>query len=124
MNRSHKLFWMFVPLAVGFLLLFVAMDDMKHPVVAEDDCTVIGTGPAVESLKTEENVLYRQSDTDVYDIALQCQGQGTVVINDMDPFQAAMVGGEAVHITSKSYHYLPTQWRVDVETGIEAPVEQ
>lgn len=117
MNRNQKLIWMFTPLAFAFGMIFMAMDDVRHPVTLSDTCMVIGTGPAVARLKKDDNILYRQSNTDLYDVALQCQKRGIVVLNDHEPFENPLAGGIPVKITSKQYQYLPTQWRVDVQTG-------
>jgi hypothetical protein len=117
MSRNQKLFWMFAPLALFLVLLGVAIDDMKHPVLTEDRCQVVGTGESLSQLKATSPMLYRQSDSDRYDIGLSCQKRGMVMINDHEPFEQAVALGAPVTLTEKAHRYLPTFWRLEVETN-------
>lgn len=117
MTRQKKLFWMFSPLLVGFIVLYVGINDISHPSVEKDKCHVVGTGPAVTALRTPGNVLYQHSNDALNDVGLNCTKLGVVVLNDHEPFVNPIPPGAAATVMSRTYHFLPKIWHIEIVTG-------
>jgi hypothetical protein len=114
-----KLVLMFGPLVLFFAALFMLVNDMRHPVLTKDRCTVIATGTAVGKLRTPDNVLYQQSSNPLNDVAFQCDRFGEAILNDTQIFTTTVKTGHGATITRKDYRYLPVRWAVEVNTGKE-----
>ncbi|MBY0403152.1 MAG: hypothetical protein K2X66_04580 [Cyanobacteria bacterium] len=110
---------MFAPILLGFVGLAFGIDDIKHPVIYKDTCKIVGTGESVSQLKQHSKMIYRHSDQVLYDVGLQCEKMGAVMVNDSDPFNATLTPGSTMFLTSKSYQYLPTIWQVSVQSPVE-----
>jgi hypothetical protein len=117
MSRNTKLFLMFAPLAIFFVMLAGLVDDMRHPVVGRDQCVVTATGVDAQPYKSQGPFIYRQSDNIIHDIALRCNQHGILMLNDIQLMQTPIKSGQAANLTEKKYHYLPTRWLVSVQTG-------
>ncbi len=105
--------WMFLPLALGFVLVYFGVQDLKNPVSAfTDHCQVLAIGPAAGSLKNGHNLLYRHSDSSQDDLGFRCQKLGVVVINDHDPLSGEFKAGTPAEIQKKTYRWLPDSWKI------------
>jgi hypothetical protein len=116
LSKKTKLMLMFGPLLCFLLGLFWLVDELKHPVKTVDQCTVVGTGQAIQAMKARTHLLYAQSDNPQFDIGLQCQQRGTVVINDTNGAEASLASGAEVVLESKAYEHLPTLWALSVKS--------
>jgi hypothetical protein len=116
LSKKAKLMLMFAPLLCFLVALFWLVNELKHPVKTVDQCTVVGTGPAIQAMKARNNLLYAQSDNPQFDIGLQCQKRGTIIINDTNGAEASLASGAEVVLESKAYEHLPTLWALSVKS--------
>ncbi|MBX2859837.1 MAG: hypothetical protein KTR14_01285 [Vampirovibrio sp.] len=120
LTRRTKLFLMFGPLAVAFLIVLVVIGDLKNPLVAEDSCQVVATGKQARPYQAHSKMLYAHTNSEIYNIGFNCQQQGLVMVNDYAPFRAAAIGeGQQAMLTRKQYQFLPDGWRMRVHAKPE-----
>lgn len=120
MNRNQKLFWMFAPLALGFVILIALVHDARNPAVAYDNCVVTATGTDVARFKPTSRELYRQSENVLNDVSLHCNRLGNLVLNDTQIFVTPIKSGQGADLSHKTYHILPERWLVSIHTGPES----
>lgn len=112
MSSRQKLLLMFVPLLLAFLILAIVIDDLKHPTIRFDQCRLVGRGLSVQAFKQEARLLYTSSGKPEDDLGLQCDTLGSVVVNEDVPLPPQPE--KSVHITIKTFKYLPTRYYVSV----------
>ena len=117
MNDTTRTLLKFLPLAVFFVVFAVAINDLKHPAVTEDDCTVLATGENVTQGDHTGKSIYRQSEDPRNDVALDCPTHGKLLLNDVQLTQTAILKGQSSRIVRKQYHYMPDRWNISVKTG-------
>ncbi len=117
MTRQTQLLLMFSPFALFFIGLTLLVNDMRHPVAAEDRCVVTGVGRDAQLYKPKAPYLYKQSENQLQDVSLRCDHMGIVMLNDAQLFITPVNSGQGAHVTRKTYQFLPDRWMVNVRTG-------
>lgn len=107
-RRTLKLLTMFTPLTLSLVVLFMGIYDLKHPAVQNDECFVVGRGPAVQNFKQEAELLYQIGDNTANDIGFHCKAMGDVYINDSVPLPFRQ--GKVTRLTIKEYQYFPKRY--------------
>lgn len=117
MTKNLKLTLMFAPLAVLFIGLAVAVNDLRHPETTVDECKIMAVGPAASSYKAYGRYIYRQSENPLHDVSLQCNHGGLLLLNDLQIRQTPVKRGQDAQVQHKRFHFLPERWAVSVHTG-------
>jgi hypothetical protein len=117
MNRNIKIVLMFAPLLLFFVGLVIVVDDLRHPQVTQERCTVTGTGADAQPFKAQGAFLYKNSENIIHDVSLRCDRHGVVLINDSQLQQTPVKSGQGANLVTKQYHHLPTRWQLSVHTG-------
>jgi hypothetical protein len=115
-----KLLLMFAPFVLFFAGLALLVNDMRHPLISNDQCIVTGTGSDAQKYRGRGVFLFRHSENIRHDVSLRCDRMGTVLLNDMQVFITPVKSGQGAQISRKQYHLLPDRWAVNVNTGHEA----
>lgn len=119
MNRNLKLTLMFVPLGLLFGGLAFVVNDLRHPQITQDHCRVTAVGPDAVSLRPYGRYIYRQGDNPLYEVSLQCEHEGSLLLNDPQLRQTPVKRGQDAEVLRKRFHFLPERWSVSVHTGRE-----
>lgn len=117
MNSKTKIALMFSPLAMFFIGFAVLVNDLRHPVMETDRCTVLATGQDVQDQHLKGRTIYAQSANALNDVALSCRRFGTTLLNDTQLFQLDIMKGQAAELLRKRYQFLPDRWSVNIATG-------
>ena len=105
---------MFMPMIFLFTILAFAVYDLKSPDLLAQNCKILAIGPEAEQYLNENNLLYQSSGQSVHNIALECDKNGTVVINNFDVSFSDNEPGDTVELTHRNYKYLPDRWDMDI----------
>jgi hypothetical protein len=108
MNKLQKYLTMFTPLVLGFIAMGFAITDLKHPVLTEDQCQLVGRGLSVQAFKISARTLIQQSNQPENDIGFSCRKQGNVVVNEFVPFP--LDPNASIKLTVKTFHYFPQRY--------------
>ncbi len=99
---------LFTLLLVGFVGLFLGIQDLKHPVVRHDSCRLVGQGRSLQSFRPSAEVLYTRSGQVENDIGLSCKALGNVIINDTLPLPLKQ--GQQISVMTKTFRYIPSRY--------------
>ncbi len=120
MSQKSKLVWMFLPLGLFFVGLWVFVHDVNSATIHRDDCTILALGKEADALNTDKKPLYTNSGNPLHTIALHCAGLGDVKLNDFDAFVAPLSKGDKVLLSKKEFNYLPRRWQLEIDTKTAA----
>lgn len=116
-SRPLKLVLMFAPLALFFTGFAIFAQDIREPQTSTDRCMVAATGTDVWPLHNEAPYIYKHGNNVLHDLALRCDAQGLILLNDAQLGYTPVKSGEAVELTMKTYRYLPKRWLLQIHTG-------
>jgi hypothetical protein len=108
-----------VLMCIALVLTLVLANDATHPVLIDDTCGVTATGPSVAAYKTQYQLLYQNGSNPLHDVALDCKRLGKIWLNEPPPPGFPPAAGKQAHIKTKTYHYLPKQWRITLSPKVE-----
>jgi hypothetical protein len=108
-------------MVVALVFTLVLANDATHPTLRQDTCGVTATGAAVNGYKGHYQLLYRNGSNPLHDVALNCKTMGHIWLNDPPPPGFPPATGAQAHIKTKTYQFLPKQWRI---TLLPAPKKQ
>jgi len=103
---------MFTPLLIGFVGLFIGINDLKHPVINHDQCVLVGRGLSLKDFKTHAKTLYVRQGEDENDLGFHCQKKGDIVINDEIPLP--LQEGKLITLTDKQFKYFPQRYYLEI----------
>lgn len=119
LSRNLKLVLWFAPLAVLFIALGLAVNDMRHPSIQTDQCTIRAVGADVLAFQPlDSEYIYRQSSNPANEVGLQCSQMGALYLNDTHLFLYGIEVGQAVELSQKRYAWLPERWSVNVHVPL------
>lgn len=117
MNRTTKLILMFAPLALFFVGFALAVNDLRHPTLSTDQCTITGIAEAAQAHKGQGPYIYQHGDSVRNDVSLQCNRYGVLMLNDTQLLQTPIKSGHKASLSLKEYQYFPKRWQISVHTG-------
>lgn len=117
--RNIKLAAMFLPLLLFFIGFSLIVNDLRHPQVREEQCTVTAVGPDAIAFLKQSTVLYRQSNNPLHNVSLHCPTLGTLFLNNVQLMQTPIKKGQLADVKYKHFQFLPENWAVSVHTGLE-----
>jgi len=103
-----KTLLMFLPLVIGFVLLAVIVNDLKHPLVQHESCRLIGRGAAVQAFKSSARMLFKEGTNMANDIGFNCPAKGNLLVNQTVPLP--LKPKQTIDLETKHYHYLPERY--------------
>ncbi len=114
MTSKTKITLLFLPLLLLITGVLVFGWDLKNPTINEtDSCAIVSYGPEVT--KENRKLVYGQGGDNLYDIAINCDKNGPLMINDPEAFRQSVIEtGLKVQLIHKKYALSPEKWHFSV----------
>jgi hypothetical protein len=109
----------YLVLFMGFILLSIAIWDLKHPHIEEDRCILAALGKQVSLIKPTARLLYTKTASPEQDIALRCHRTGLIWFNDsliLPPND-----NQPVRFLHKRYAWMPDRYHFFI--GVHNPTK-
>ncbi len=117
MQRALKLILMFAPLVAFFIGFALFSQDIRQPATSTDRCIVVAAGSDVWPLRKQASYIYKHGNNVLHDLALRCDTNGLILLNDTQLGYTPIQSGQAVELSIKTYHWLPKRWLLQIHTG-------